>query len=188
MKKTKEDALKTKQQILEVSHKLFLEKGYEGTSLKEVVEACGMSRGAAYWHYSGKDELYIEVVRSVLEEIKYDKQRIAKSKLNLVAKLTQILVLPLKDAANYRLVNRSLDLGNHYPQLMCLNEELQQAKADLIILFEDILKAENVAARKIKIVTHILYYLFEGLHYNANQRKITKKEVKEMIEQLAETL
>ena len=41
----------TIQKILDVSYRLFLEKGYEHTSIQDIVHAIGMSKGAIYHHF-----------------------------------------------------------------------------------------------------------------------------------------
>lgn len=47
----------TIQKILDVSHRLFLEKGYEQTSIQDIVTALGMSKGAIYHHFKTKEDI-----------------------------------------------------------------------------------------------------------------------------------
>ena len=48
----------TVQKILDVSLKLFLEKGYEETTILDIVDNLGgLSRGAFYHHFKSKDEV-----------------------------------------------------------------------------------------------------------------------------------
>lgn len=47
----------TVEKILEVSLKLFSEKGYEKTTMQDIVNALGMSKGAIYHHFKSKEEL-----------------------------------------------------------------------------------------------------------------------------------
>lgn len=54
----------TKQQILDVSQKLFLEKGYENTTVQDIVDSLdGLSRGAIYHHFTSKDEIIEAITR-----------------------------------------------------------------------------------------------------------------------------
>lgn len=50
-------------QILEAATALFAETGYEGTSLRDVAERCGMTKAALYYHFTDKEAL----LRSVVE-------------------------------------------------------------------------------------------------------------------------
>ena len=47
----------TVQRILTVAGKLFSEKGYDGTSMQDIVSALGMSKGAIYHHFKSKQEI-----------------------------------------------------------------------------------------------------------------------------------
>ena len=58
MRKTKEEAALTKQRLLQAALKTFSRRGYAATTLEAVAEAAGVTRGAVYWHFRGKAELY----------------------------------------------------------------------------------------------------------------------------------
>ena len=58
----------TIQKILDVSLKLFLEKGYESTSIQDIVESLGgLSKGAIYHHFKSKEEILIAVMDRLYE-------------------------------------------------------------------------------------------------------------------------
>ncbi|MEB2299030.1 TetR/AcrR family transcriptional regulator [Lysinibacillus xylanilyticus] len=48
---------KTIQQILSISYRLFLEKGYEQTTIQDIINELGMSKGAIYHHFKSKEEI-----------------------------------------------------------------------------------------------------------------------------------
>ncbi|GGY77945.1 TetR family transcriptional regulator [Cellvibrio zantedeschiae] len=56
-RKTKEDAIETRNQLLDAAEKVFFEKGFGQTSLMDIAEAAGLSRGAIYWHFKNKSDL-----------------------------------------------------------------------------------------------------------------------------------
>jgi AcrR family transcriptional regulator len=57
----------TVQQILETSQRLFLEKGYEQTTVQDIVDNLdGLSRGAIYHHFKSKEEIVDAVVRNMM--------------------------------------------------------------------------------------------------------------------------
>jgi len=53
----------TRDRILEVATDLFIERGYEGTSLREIAEQVGVTKAALYYHFSSKEDL----VRALLQ-------------------------------------------------------------------------------------------------------------------------
>ena len=50
----------TRREIVRKSAPLFNQKGYEGTSLSDLMEATGLQKGGIYRHFSGKEELAAE--------------------------------------------------------------------------------------------------------------------------------
>lgn len=62
MRKTKEDMLITREKILQAGFECFDANGFEQTSLAAIAEAAGVTRGAIYWHFEDKKELFRAVV------------------------------------------------------------------------------------------------------------------------------
>lgn len=57
-RKTKEEALETRENILNAAVDVFYEKGVSSTSLEEIAEAAGVTRGAVYWHFKNKVDIF----------------------------------------------------------------------------------------------------------------------------------
>ena len=70
MEETLNDGEFTRKVILDAALKLFSKKGYEGTSLSEICNATGLTKGALYWHFANKRVLYFEMMASVIETFK----------------------------------------------------------------------------------------------------------------------
>lgn len=52
----------TKTAILRTALKLFIENGYSGTSIKNITDAMGITKGALYHHYKNKDDIYVNAL------------------------------------------------------------------------------------------------------------------------------
>ncbi|QOZ46982.1 TetR/AcrR family transcriptional regulator [Bradyrhizobium sp. CCBAU 53340] len=64
-------------QILAEAGRLFASKGFEGTSMRDIAVACGISKSLLYHHFSNKDEIYARVaVGSTLELYLFVRDRI----------------------------------------------------------------------------------------------------------------
>ena len=50
--------LETRERILDAAEDVFNEKGVSRTTLNEIAEAAGVTRGAIYWHFKNKVELF----------------------------------------------------------------------------------------------------------------------------------
>ena len=59
-----------KKQLLQVALDVFIEKGYYGTSTREIARRAGVSSGLLFHYFSNKDSIYLELVRIGVEEMK----------------------------------------------------------------------------------------------------------------------
>lgn len=55
-------SMNTKEKILQVAFKTFLNKGYENTSMNDLVQATGISKGSFYYYFSNKKALYNAII------------------------------------------------------------------------------------------------------------------------------
>lgn len=60
-RRTKEDALKTRQLLIESAIQQFALRGVTSTTLADIADAAGVTRGAVYWHFASKAELFNEM-------------------------------------------------------------------------------------------------------------------------------
>jgi TetR/AcrR family transcriptional regulator, acrAB operon repressor len=58
VRKTKEDAEITRKQIINAAREVFLSKGVSKTTLELIASRAGVTRGAVYWHFKNKTELF----------------------------------------------------------------------------------------------------------------------------------
>lgn len=62
MRRTKEEAEKTRLKIIEAALVLFSRNGFSNTTLAMIGTEAGYSRGPIYWHFKNKDDLYQAVL------------------------------------------------------------------------------------------------------------------------------
>ena len=58
MRRSKEDSLKTRRSIVLAARRVFARRGVSQTSIEHVAKAAGVTRGAVYGHFKGKDALF----------------------------------------------------------------------------------------------------------------------------------
>lgn len=61
VRRTKEDAAQTRQQIIVAARQVFHAHGVVRPSLEKIAKAAGVTRGAIYWHFRNKAELFFAV-------------------------------------------------------------------------------------------------------------------------------
>ncbi|AZG97709.1 TPA: multidrug efflux transporter transcriptional repressor AcrR [Proteus mirabilis] len=59
-RKTKRQAQETRQQIIDAALRLFTAQGVSATSLSDIATEAGVTRGAIYWHFKNKVDLFTE--------------------------------------------------------------------------------------------------------------------------------
>ena len=60
----------TRKTILDVGKKMFIEKGYEHSFLRDIAKESGVTTGAIYGHYKDKDALFTDIVSPVIDGLK----------------------------------------------------------------------------------------------------------------------
>lgn len=90
----------TVQKILDVSLKLFLEKGYEGTTVLDIVDHLGgLTRGAFYHHFKSKEE----VLDALGDKLFFDNNPFEKVNndvsLNGLQKMKKVIKLQIEDTS-----------------------------------------------------------------------------------------
>lgn len=63
---TRRTAPRVPQRLVSAAAELFAERGYENTSVQQVVERAGVTKGAMYHHFSAKDDLLFEIYHRML--------------------------------------------------------------------------------------------------------------------------
>jgi TetR/AcrR family acrAB operon transcriptional repressor len=58
VRRTKEEAQETRALLLDTAENLFRQKGVSRTSLAEIAQQAGLTRGAIYWHFENKADLF----------------------------------------------------------------------------------------------------------------------------------
>jgi TetR/AcrR family transcriptional regulator, acrAB operon repressor len=64
-RRTKKDALATRDALLDAAELLFQDQGVSRTSLNDIARKAGTSRGAIYWHFKDKSDLFNAMMERV---------------------------------------------------------------------------------------------------------------------------
>ena len=61
----------SKQHILDVALKLFLQKGFKEVTMRDIVEQTGLSKGAVYHYFASKEVLFLEIVNNTFSSMMF---------------------------------------------------------------------------------------------------------------------
>jgi TetR/AcrR family acrAB operon transcriptional repressor len=95
MRKTKEEAEKTKATILKSALKVFLKNGYSKTSLSEISKKAGYTRGAVYWHFKDKSEILEKIISKFHGRFSSKQNNILESSLDPIQKINEMININL---------------------------------------------------------------------------------------------
>lgn len=108
----------TVERILDVSQRLFLEKGYENTTIQDIVdELGGLTKGAVYHHFKSKEEIMDAVGdRMFFSNNPFEAVR-GRTDLNGLQKLREAVRLNQSDQERVRLTTQSIPIAKS-PRLL----------------------------------------------------------------------
>jgi len=111
-RRTKEDALATRNSLLDAAEHVFQAQGVSATSLSDIAAKAGTTRGAIYWHFKDKADLYnamIERVSLPLENAIYG----APGHAEPLATLRKAITIALDKTANDPQTRRVFEVATH---------------------------------------------------------------------------
>ncbi|MDT2735581.1 TetR family transcriptional regulator [Enterococcus pseudoavium] len=173
--KRKQDSLQTKQRLLETAFQNFLEVGFENTSLEKISKDANVSRGAAYWHFKNKSELFGEVVSQTIEQIKQQKKVIMlDDTLSFQEKTVRILTVPSQNQPVFKFLQQSLKTLEVYPEFSELLKIFGETRGRLYAFFLTGLRKEGLGEKDAAAVASLLYNYFEGMYSSGTPQEVTQ--------------
>lgn len=131
-----------RQEISDAAARVFNRLGYQGASLTAVAAELGVDRATLYYYFSSKEQLFDEIVRTVLEGNDALARRIADSALSPARKMRELVsALMIGYAVNYPLMYIYIreDLAHvsdkrstWSEQMKALNRSIEQSIVDII--------------------------------------------------------
>jgi AcrR family transcriptional regulator len=131
----------TRAEILAVASELFVEQGYEGTSLREIAERLDITKAALYYHFPSKDDMLGALIQPMFETARELMDRLdAATDLDEWAAALEWTLDALFDHVEFfRLVQRN----RHAVEVV--GQEFEEMK-DHLLLHQRLEKAVHAAA------------------------------------------
>ncbi len=131
----------TVEKILDAAQRLFLQKGYDATTIQDIVcELEGLSKGAVYHHFNSKEEILDAVGdRMFFANNPFEAVR-GRSDLNGLQKLREVIRLNQADEARVRMTVQAIPITQN-PRLLV--EMIESNRRILTPYYRELLEEGN---------------------------------------------
>ncbi|MGH2806082.1 MAG: TetR/AcrR family transcriptional regulator [Actinomycetota bacterium] len=155
LKGAKEGAPHTSKRIQDAALRLFYERGYRSTTMREIALACGLTPGALYNHFSSKDELLGSIMIDIHKELEATtEEAVEVADGDLVTRLRAFLrahgVFHTDHITEARVANREVAslTGDAYEEVVRIRKKVTRQLRDILARGRDkgLFEVANVEA------------------------------------------
>lgn len=146
---TKQEALATRNRLLDAAEVLFQAQGVSQTSLQQIAQQAGATRGAIYWHFKDKADLFNAMMERVKLPLEAAGQAAVATPGDPIGEIVHRLVAALDLMTSDAQVRRVLEVATH--QVEYTSEMASVRQRHLSVRNEcihDFQKAFRLAARR----------------------------------------
>ena len=160
-----------KNELIKIAYKMFLENGYEQTSVDEIIEEAQIAKGTYYYYFQSKEQMLEEVVEMMLEKGSERAAEVVNSNLSIPEKIVGIM-LAYRPMADELVIQDTLN----QPENILLHDRInKKLVADAVPLLSKVIregirqgvfecKQIEERVKMILIVSHI----FDGGDFTRN--------------------
>ncbi|WP_141433142.1 TetR/AcrR family transcriptional regulator [Bacillus sp. 03113] len=177
-----------KQQIIEAAAKSFSLFGYKATTMDQVAKLANVGKGTIYTFFNNKEELFAEIIHSVIQEMKVVAEEAFQANLpfheRIHAVLFQILEFRKKHQLMIKLFQEQKEMGTP-----AVREVLEQVENVILNYMKDkiIIAVENGEVRKCdpELTAFVMLKLYTSLifEWEKNHPPLTKEQIASLFEQ-----
>ncbi|MEH7492045.1 TetR/AcrR family transcriptional regulator [Neobacillus niacini] len=105
-----------KQHVISKAHQLFIEKGFQATSIQDILDFSGISKGTFYKYFSSKSELLIAIYKATFKNLQKERDDL------LIGKSPSDIEVFIKQLEMQMISNRKNKLIALYEEVMSTND------------------------------------------------------------------
>ncbi|WP_139995117.1 TetR/AcrR family transcriptional regulator [Paenibacillus paridis] len=171
----------TKKRVADAARALFAQKGYKGTSIEDIVEATGSSKGNIYYHFKSKEGLFLYLLDEWDLEWERKWREKESSYHTTVDKLFGIAEQMVLDDLNHPLTKAADEFFNNEEKTNEVDERMA-VMVDRHLLFNKELLQEGINRGEFKDDNvDRLAIVFEGLFMGLGQMSRRKNKPEEAL-------
>lgn len=152
-----------RQCILDQAQRLFFAHGYHGVSIRDIVQACGLSNAALYYHFGSKQNLFVEAFKEYVAILVKKVQEVGAGQGSCAERLIRLAEAYAQFVLDSRIESQIL-----LRDLMEFDSEeirhlIRDAEGQIPSMFASVL-GEGIAASEVRAVdAHRISLLVHGM-------------------------
>ena len=157
-----EKSVQKKRYIVEKAREVFVEKGFKKVTMKDIVEACDISRGGLYLYFENTSQIFMEVLRMESEEA----DDVFSDSITEDATAADILLLFLKEQKKefdsaVKIIEKLIEAGVDNGEFIC--EDCEGTARNIMFVLEGLTISAQTIGVTAEAVDREILYLLRGL-------------------------
>ena len=125
MTRTHRPAAERREEILDTAHILFTTKGFQSTTMEDILESVGIAKGTLYYHFPSKEQILKALVLRIVGQVEQRARKIAASPAPAIEKLIALMAAMQVEGAEIELVEQFHAPGNAEFHLLSITEMIK---------------------------------------------------------------
>lgn len=177
-----------KKELLNIAYKLFMTKGYENTSVDEIIAEAKIAKGTYYYYFESKEETLEKVIEMMIEEECKKANEILQSNLSVQEKILGIIISMRPNTEELK-IQEAINIPENIVMHQKINKKIIEVITPLLTEVieegkkQNIFDCDNVKER-IEIILIITNNLFDSNEKSSKKLNIYIEIFIDLIEKL----
>lgn len=175
-RRTKEEAQQTRCHIMSTALNLFCQQGLAKTSLTDIAHAADLTRGAIYWHFKNKEELFVSLWEELCAPLSHQLDACVDEQESdplgkLRAFLREVLIKISTEPAHQQMFTIMFNLESLEGEAISLRDHMRQQSANFfrdleITLANAVRRGQLPAGLELRRASTLLHCTLDGYIIN----------------------
>lgn len=159
-----------KQELTKIAYKLFLTKGYENTSIDEIIKEAGIAKGTYYYYFASKEETLEEVINMILDNMVSRAKQVIEMPLTAIEKFISVIMC-FKPSIEEEQLSNTIHLPENVVMHQKMNKRIITEAVPILVKVveqgnnEKLLNCKDNIYEKVKTTLLLSQSLFDDMNY-----------------------
>lgn len=167
---------KRKQELLQIAYRMFITRGYENTSVDEIIEEAGIAKGTYYYHFPSKEQTLEQVIDMMLDAQEEHARAVMAADMPIPQKVVGVIASFRPDASETTITD-----ALHAPENIVMHDKTERKLRERIVpiiselveqgIEEGIFNCKDIPER-VKIIIILASELFDTEGFTQTDVKV----------------